>query len=451
MFCDLGTPSERWNVYDELRAQLTRRGLAREAVRFVHEAGNDKAKADLFAACRSGTVAVLVASTERAGVGTNIQDRALALHHLDCPWRPADLAQREGRVLRQGNQNPQVQVLRYVTEGSFDTYTWQTVERKARFIGQLMRGRLDVREVEDVGEAALSYAEVKALAAGDPRLVEQAEVSTEVARLERLERAWRRDQERLRSEGARLGRRAGSLGAELSEAQAALARRTSTAGEAFRMVVGGWEHDKRSDAGLALAEQLRSAAERLWPGREVDLAGIAVLGGFEVNAKAWCSRDARGADLELAGVPRSDLRVQGPELGPGRASQLVARLEGRLRRLDGLGDVIGSELAETERERAKVDAARSKPFAHDEALSVLRDRARELDQAIAGLAGLRPPADQAGPGPSPGAPPGQGPASLAAVLAASFPAEVSTVPVPPEPQRRPFIDAGAEPAPGFER
>ena len=154
MFCDIGTPGDDWNVYDELRDQLVSRGLPREAVRFVHDAKTDRDKGELFAACRAGTVAVLIGSTEKMGVGTNVQFRALALHHLDCPWRPADVAQREGRILRQGNHNTEVQILRYATERSFDGYMWQTVERKARFIAQVMRGRLDVREIEDIGDAA---------------------------------------------------------------------------------------------------------------------------------------------------------------------------------------------------------------------------------------------------------------------------------------------------------
>src|SRR5439155_24041728 len=131
------------------------------------------------------------------GVGTNIQARAIALHHLDCPWRPADIAQRDGRILRQGNQNPTVAVYRYVTEGSFDTYMWQTLERKARFINQVMRGRLDVREIEDIGENTLSFAEVKALASGDPLILDKAKIDAEVTRLTRLERAWQRAQHTL--------------------------------------------------------------------------------------------------------------------------------------------------------------------------------------------------------------------------------------------------------------
>ncbi|MFP5376811.1 MAG: helicase, partial [Acidimicrobiia bacterium] len=177
VFCDLGTPHPgQWSVYGQLRDELVRRGVPDELVRFVHDAGDDRAKAELFAACREGRVAVLVGSTEKMGVGTNVQARLSALHHLDCPWRPADIAQREGRAIRQGNQNPEVTIARYVTEGSFDVFCWQTVERKAAFIHQVMSGEVAGREVDDIGDVALSYAEVKALASGDPLILEKAGV-----------------------------------------------------------------------------------------------------------------------------------------------------------------------------------------------------------------------------------------------------------------------------------
>src|SRR5690348_13686355 len=197
VFCDLGTPGPQWNAYDELRDQLAARGLPRESVRFVHEAKNDTELARLFAACRSGHIAVLIGSTEKMGVGTNVQDRAIALHHLDAPWRPADVAQREGRILRQGNLNPEVQVLRYTVTGSFDGYMWQALERKARFIGQVMHGRLDTREISDLGDAALSFSEIKALATGNPLLIDKAEADAELARLQRAERAHYRNQDAL--------------------------------------------------------------------------------------------------------------------------------------------------------------------------------------------------------------------------------------------------------------
>ncbi|MGH9165030.1 MAG: hypothetical protein ACRDZW_05895, partial [Acidimicrobiales bacterium] len=148
--------------------------------------------------CRDGRVSVLVGSTDKMGVGTNVQARAVALHHLDCPWRPADIEQREGRIVRQGNQNPEVSILRYATEASFDIYMWQTVERKAAFIAQVASGRGVDRDVEDVGDQALSFAEVKALATGNPLILEKAAVDAEVARLSRLRRSHQDDQHRLR-------------------------------------------------------------------------------------------------------------------------------------------------------------------------------------------------------------------------------------------------------------
>ncbi|HEX5658571.1 MAG TPA: methyltransferase domain-containing protein, partial [Polyangiales bacterium] len=225
VFCDLGTPkTTRWHVYGELRDRLLARGLPRDAVRFVHEAKNDRDKADLFAACRDGRIAVLIGSTERMGVGTNIQRRALALHHLDAPWRPSDIAQREGRILRQGNENPEVQILRYVTERSFDSYTWQTITRKADDFGKLMRGQLDVREMDDICEAALSYNEVKALATGNPLLLEQAKTKAEVQRLERLGRAHERNQDVLRLKVRSNAAHIQELQSQLAVAEAAITR-----------------------------------------------------------------------------------------------------------------------------------------------------------------------------------------------------------------------------------
>ena len=199
VFCDLSTPGEGWNAYEQLRDELVDRGLPAETIRFIHQARDDVEKARLFAACRAGHVNVLLGSTQKMGVGTNIQARAIALHHLDCPWRPADIAQRDGRILRQGNQNPTVGIYRYVVERSFDSYSWQTVERKARFINQLMRGRLDVREIEDLSDDVIGFAELKAIASGDPLILEKAKIDAELERLKRLERAWQRGHQALRS------------------------------------------------------------------------------------------------------------------------------------------------------------------------------------------------------------------------------------------------------------
>ena len=194
VFADLGTPAAdgRWDAYNELRNQLVARGVPASQVRFIHEASNDQAKAELFQQCRDGRVQVLIGSTEKMGVGTNVQARAIALHHVDAPWRPADVTQREGRVIRQGNQNPEVHLYRYATEGSFDSYMWGTLARKAAFIEQVLTGRLDVREVDNSTEMALQFAEMQAITAGDMRILEVANLRNETQKLARQQRGHQR-------------------------------------------------------------------------------------------------------------------------------------------------------------------------------------------------------------------------------------------------------------------
>jgi len=193
VFCDLSTPKAdaQFSVYDAARETLVRLGIPEGEIAFVHDAETDTQKARLFKKVRDGVVRVLFGSTPRMGVGTNVQDRLVALHELDCPWRPCDVEQREGRILRQGNRCDEVEIIRYVTEGSFDAYSWQTVLTKAKFIAQVMSGDKGLRSVEDVELATLSYAEVKALASGNPKVIEKAGVDAEVARYSSLLSVWR--------------------------------------------------------------------------------------------------------------------------------------------------------------------------------------------------------------------------------------------------------------------
>ena len=199
VFCDLGTPSPAAGaqVYGKIRAGLIEAGVPAGRIRFIHDASTDLHKAALFAECRAGQVSVLLGSTDKLGVGTNIQTRCVALHHVDAPWRPADVEQREGRALRPGNLNPSVEIYRYVSEKSFDSYLWQTLERKARFTGQVLGGRPSGRDVDDIGDATLSYAEVKALATGNPLLLELADANARVTRLRHLATAHVRATRRL--------------------------------------------------------------------------------------------------------------------------------------------------------------------------------------------------------------------------------------------------------------
>jgi N12 class adenine-specific DNA methylase len=184
VFCDQGTPGANGaQSYGRLRSMLVDRGVPASRVRWAHEAGTDKAKAALFAACREGKVAVLLASTEKAGLGTNIQTRLCAVHHVDAPWLPSLVAQRDGRAIRYGNMNEKVRIFRYVTEGTFDAYMWQALERKARSFQEISRSDSDVREIDDIGETVLSYGEVKALATGNPLVLRQAEIAATVKRL----------------------------------------------------------------------------------------------------------------------------------------------------------------------------------------------------------------------------------------------------------------------------
>lgn len=188
VFCDLSTPKGdgSFNVYDDMKQKLMAQGVPPEEIAFIHDAKTEAQKAELFAKVRKGQVRVLLGSTAKMGAGTNVQTRLAALHHLDCPWRPADIEQREGRILRQGNINKTVKIYKYVTENTFDAYNWSILENKQKFIGQLMSGKNPSRSCEDVDEAALSYAEVKALASGDPRIIEMTDLDSQVTKLKLL-------------------------------------------------------------------------------------------------------------------------------------------------------------------------------------------------------------------------------------------------------------------------
>lgn len=196
IFCDISTPKNdgSFNIYDDIRQKLVQRGIPAEQVRFIHEANSDAQKKELFAKVRSGQVRVLIGSTQKMGAGTNVQDRLIALHDLDAPWRPRDLIQRSGRIVRRGNQNAKVHIFRYVTNGTFDAYLWQTLENKQKFIAQIMTSKSPVRSCEDVDESVLSFAEVKALCAGDPRIKERMDLDLDVSRLKILKANYNSNQ-----------------------------------------------------------------------------------------------------------------------------------------------------------------------------------------------------------------------------------------------------------------
>ena len=192
VFCDLSTPNNdgKFNVYDDLKQKLIDRGIPDNEIAFIHEANTEARKKELFAKVRKGDVRVLIGSTAKMGAGTNVQNKLIALHHLDCLWRPADLTQRNGRGIRQGNENDEIDVYTYVTEGTFDAYLYQLVENKQKFISQIMTSKAIVRSAEDIDEKALSYAEIKALAAGNPLIIEKTELDAQVSKLKLLKQSY---------------------------------------------------------------------------------------------------------------------------------------------------------------------------------------------------------------------------------------------------------------------
>lgn len=383
VFCDLGTPHPmRWNAYDELRDLLVQQGMPRELIRYLHDANSDQAKGELFAAARAGQVAVLLGSTEKMGVGTNVQDRAVALHHLDCPWRPADLQQREGRILRQGNHNPEVQILRYVTEGSFDGYSWQTVARKAEFIAQVMRGRLDVREIEDIGDAALSYNEVKAIATGNPLLLDQAEARAEVTRLERLQRAHDRAQDRLDYTIRKAEQTLPGMESYRDQIAAALESRRTTRGDAFGINLNDTRITSRTDADDRLRDYLTTRAAGL-RSEQRHLGQIVTLGGLPVSVEVYQIGQHSAEASFTVGVDGNQVKIPVRDLA---STKITTKLENAIDRLDRLYTDTLDRIEATRTETERAHDQLGKPFAHTDELTAARARLAGIEIELAGHA-----------------------------------------------------------------
>lgn len=268
IFSDLATPGTgAWNVYDDIRDKLIARGVPKEEIAYIHDANTDAKKAALFARVRAGKVRVLLGSTQKMGAGTNVQTKLIALHHLDVPWRPSDIEQREGRILRQGNENKRVQIFRYATEGSFDAYSWQLIENKQRYISQIMTSKTPARSCEDLDEATLTYAEVKALCAGNPLIKEKMDLDNEVARLSTLRSAHNAqiyELQDLVSIGypaaiRRIGQELDALRQDAALFQSSL-HKDDKGNEMFSAVIQGVTYTKRADADAALLDACKAAA-----------------------------------------------------------------------------------------------------------------------------------------------------------------------------------------------
>ena len=259
IFCDLSTPKNdgTFNVYDDIRKKLVEKGIPREEIAFIHEAGTEAKKAELFAKVRAGQVRILLGSTPKLGAGTNIQDRLIALHHLDCPWKPSDLEQQEGRILRQGNQNEKVKIFRYVTENTFDAYMWQILENKQKFISQIMTSKSPVRACEDVDDAALSYAEIKALATGNPYIREKMDLDIQVSKLKLMKANHTSQKYRLETDIAKnypvqIAAQKEQIAGLRADREAVKPILEEKEKDNFSMMIGGKTYTDRKEAGTAI-------------------------------------------------------------------------------------------------------------------------------------------------------------------------------------------------------
>ena len=367
----MSEPEPAFTVYDDIRQKLIARGVPSEQIAFIHEANTEVRKKELFAKVRTGQVRVLMGSTSKMGAGTNVQDRLVALHDLDCPWRPGDLAQRKGRIERQGNQNELVHVFRYVTEGTFDAYLWQTVENKQKFISQIMTSKSPVRACDDVDETALSFAEIKALCAGDPRIKERMDLDVEVSRLKLMKadhqsKQFRLEDNLLKYFPEKIEQNRGFIQG-LEADMKTLSAHPHPAEGFVGMEVRGDHLTDKENAGAALLDACKEVKSK-------DPVQIGSYRGFTmfVNFNAFetqyeltlrgemSHRTALGAD------PRGNLtRIENT------LAQMPQRLEAAQAQLDNLYQ---------QQEAAKAESG--KPFPFDEELRVKTARLVELDMAL---------------------------------------------------------------------
>ncbi|MDO4175791.1 MAG: helicase-related protein, partial [Eubacteriales bacterium] len=370
IFSDLSTPKGdgSFNVYDDICQKLVARGVPKEQIAFIHEAPTDAKKQELFAKVRSGEVRVLLGSTQKMGAGTNVQTRLIALHNLDCPWRPADLSQRQGRIERQGNLFPEVEVFRYVTEKTFDAYLYQLVESKQKFISQIMTSKSPVRSAEDVDEVALSFAEVKMLATGDMRIKEKMDLEIQVSKLRVLKQSHLNAHYSL--EDQVLQRYPKLISEYLQrisacEADISLAEQHPLDEKKFSpMVLNGMTFTEKSDAGSMLLDLCKMNAGN----QGVEIGSYR---GFklELNYEPFCAE----FQLYLCGAMKHKVSLGSDALGN------LTRIENEIAKFPKELEAYQTGLAETQKqiEQAKVEL--QQPFAQEDELKQKEERLAELN------------------------------------------------------------------------
>ena len=376
IFCDLSTPKEDgFDVYNDVRDKLVAKGIPKEEVQFIHDADTETKKAELFGKVRNGTVRVLMGSTQKMGAGTNVQTRLIALHHLDCPWRPADIAQRNGRMVRQGNLNKEVSIFIYVTESTFDSYSWQLVENKQKFISQIMTSKSPARSCEDLDEAALTYAEVKALAAGNPMIKEKMDLDIQVARLRTLKAAYTSQHYRLEDAVAvtfprQIKGTEHRIRAFEQDIQTAKEHQSYDADKKliFSIELDGKTYDKREDAGKALLGLVGAAVRATKPVPVGHYAGFEITVEYKPLEKVF--------HAHLVGEATHTTKLGNDAAGNMiRFQNVVSALPQDLNRLHGSLEQLTKQLTNAEEELKQ-------PFFQEQELSDKSARLAELDALL---------------------------------------------------------------------
>ncbi|MGQ4528143.1 helicase [Dermabacteraceae bacterium P13136] len=386
-----------YEVYKDLRARLVDAGIPNEKIRLMQDAKNDQAKAQLFADCRNGEVAVLMGSTITMGTGTNVQRRAIALHHLDCPWRPCDIEQREGRVIRQLNENPEVSIHRWATQRSFDAYMWQTVERKSAFINQIMRGTLDMRTIEDISSQELDYSEIKALAADNPLLIDKARLEGEVQRLTRLERAHELEQFNARSQARGLEKQIATIEEIIPRLDALAAKTQDTKGEKFTATINGHTTNSRAEA----AQQLANVIQRCpAPGYDKDkpVGAVMTLAGHEVHLTVCSLYSHIGKaspwnpmlKLEVPGALSRHAIFETKEQLIASGHHAITTLEGRISAIGRDVERMRTELPQQRKNLQDTLARTTGDFKHATLLELTRKQLADVNAKIARRTGQVP-------------------------------------------------------------
>jgi hypothetical protein len=369
VFCDLSTPKEKgFSVYDDMADKLVKRGVPHADIAFIQDFDSDVSKLALFRSVRAGKVRILFGSTQKMGSGTNVQERLIALHHLDAPWRPADVEQREGRILRQGNKNSTVQIYRYVTEGSFDAYMWQTLETKAKFITQAMSGDMTIRRIEDLDSTALTYAEVKAIASGNPLVIEKAQVDAELMKLTRLRSAHAEEQYRIRANMRHSQEEAQRYNERLVNLRQDLTVRQDTSGDKFRIELDGQALDNRGVAGELLLRRAAKIKNAFGVSQRVGK-----FAGFELSLHATYNNEV---ELMLHGRNSYSARVTDTALGT------IRSLESIVQGFEERGARLESDIQDSQKRAKELESKVGAAFEHEERYHELSKRQSEIEEKL---------------------------------------------------------------------